>query len=129
MAPLHFPPIRRLGLSTVGLLLTGCAGGLAGWRRAPTPLPPCVAPRQQVQIWPRGHNILWHGVEIRGDTLLGTPYHRPLACDSCRQRLPLAAVDSIRLGSLEQVGWVVAASPWLLGAALLAYLRFSWPSD
>ena len=129
MAPLHLPPLRGLRLSTAVLLLTACAGGLAGWRRAPSPLRPSFAPRQQVQIWQREHSLLWHGLEIQGDTLLGIPYHRPLACDSCRQRLPLAEVDSLRLGSLEQVGWVVAVSPWILGAALLAYLRFSWPTD
>jgi len=129
MAPLHFPPIRPLRIGAVVLLLTGCAGGLAGWHRTPTPLPPCFAPRQQVQIWQRDHNAIWHGVELRGDTLLGIPYFRPLECDSCRQRLPMAAVDSVRLGSMEQVGWLVAASPWILTGAMLAVLRFNWPTD
>ena len=28
-----------------------------------------------------------------------------------------------------RVGWLVAASPWILGALLLIYLRASWGSD
>jgi hypothetical protein len=38
-------------------------------------------------------------------------------------------VDSLRFGSLERVGWLVAASPWVLSALLLIYFRATWGSD
>lgn len=122
----HLRPFR-LGVAT--LLLNGCAGGLAGWHRASGPLPPTFPPRQQLQVWRGGQHTLWHGVQVQADTISGIPFHRGLECDTCRQRLPLAGIDSVRLGSLERVGWIVAASPWLVGAALLIYLRASWGSD
>lgn len=103
-------------------------GNCAGWRRASMPYPASFEPRQQVQVWYNGRNVLWHGVELRGDSIRGIPYHRPLDCDSCRLALPLP-VDSLRLGSLERVGWFVAASPWIVGAALLVYLRWEWGDD
>ena len=116
-------------LGVITLLVSNCATGLAGWHRPPTPLPTHFEPRQQVQLWHEGRSTLWHGVKAQGDTLTGIPYHRPLECSTCLQCIPLAAIDSVRLGSIERVGWVVAASPWLLGAALLIYLRESWGSD
>jgi hypothetical protein len=117
----------RLGLAT--LLLNSCAGGLAGWHRASGPLPASFPPRQQVQVWQGTRHTLWHGVQVQSDTIGGIPFQRGLDCDTCRQRLPLVAIDSVRLGSLERVGWIVAASPWLISATLLICLRASWGSD
>lgn len=107
-------------------LLSGCAGGLAGWNRVPPPLPAAFETRQQVQVWQGSRNTIWHGVQIRADTISGIPYHRPLESDSSRRHLPLATVDSVRLGSLQRVGALVAASPWLIAAALLVYFRLAW---
>jgi hypothetical protein len=113
---------RAAQLTTAVALMSGCAGGVAGWHRVPEPIPPAFAPRQQVQVWQDGRNVLWHGVEVRGNSLTGIPFQQPLSCASCRRNLPLAAVDSLRSGNMERVGWLMVASPWLLGAACLLYL-------
>jgi hypothetical protein len=82
-----------------------------------------------VQVWHGAHNVVWHGVQRHSDTLTGIPFHRPLDCRGCREALPVASVDSLRFGSLERVGWLVAASPWVLSALLLIYFRATWGSD
>jgi hypothetical protein len=121
--------LRQLGMLLCLLGSPGCAGGLAGWQRPPEPLPDSLPPRQQVQIWSRDRSFIWHGVWREGATLTGVLYHRPLTCGRCRQTMPLEAVDSLRLGSLERAGWLVASSPWLLAGAFLIYMRATWGSD
>ncbi len=79
-----------------------------------------------MQLWQGGKSTLWHGVEIRGDTISGISFHRPLESADERQYLPLTTLDSVRLGNLKRVGALVAASPFLLAAALLVYLRLAW---
>jgi hypothetical protein len=117
---------RTLFAALLTWLPAACAGGLAGWERAPVPIPDSFALRQQVQVWRGDHSLIWHAVERQDSTLSGIPYHRPPDCDSCREKVPLETVDSLRLGSLERVGWLVAASPWILGALSLIYLRATW---
>jgi len=93
----------------VGLL--GCG---AGWHQSTAVAPEELAPRQQAQIWQHGTALQWHAVRITPDSVSGVPYFRPVDCDSCRQQVPRAAVDSIRLGNpvagfWKSVGLVVGA--------------------
>ena len=78
----------------VGLL--GCG---AGWHQPAAVAPDGIPARQQVQVWHNGSVLQWHAVRITPDSVSGVPYFRPVDCDSCRRRVPRAAVDSIRLGN------------------------------
>ena len=52
---------------------------------------------QQVKIWSGDTISRWHAVVITADSITGVPYKLSIKCDTCRVRLPLYAVDSIRL--------------------------------
>ena len=52
---------------------------------------------QQVKIWSGDTVSRWHAVVITADSITGVPYKMSTKCDTCRLRLPLYAVDSIRL--------------------------------
>jgi hypothetical protein len=121
---------RRL-LNQVGLLavLTGCAGGFGGWHQPKPALPQRFSPRQQVQVWHDHRTEVWHGVRRVRDSLSGTPYHRPLECDSCRVSLPITAIDSLRLGNLERPGLVLAALPFYALGVLVVAMRLDGGSD
>lgn len=80
-----------LGLSTLG-----CG---AGWHQPAQLAPGALKPRQQVQVWSGGRAVRWHGVVVRTDSVSGVPYSKPLPCDSCRRAIPLASVDSVRVGN------------------------------
>jgi hypothetical protein len=75
----------------------------AGWERRPLNEP--FPSRQQVQVWHRGRADLLHGVSVDSSTVRGTPYHRPLSCDSCLVTIPRAEVDSVRIGDLSNGLW------------------------
>jgi hypothetical protein len=100
-----------------------------GGTALPAPCRPAFRPANKCKCGKGTRHTLWHGVQVQSDTIGGIPFQRGLDCDTCRQRLPLVAIDSVRLGSLERVGWIVAASPWLISATLLICLRASWGSD
>jgi hypothetical protein len=95
---------RRPAAQTLVVALAASACS-AGWRR-PLHFPPeALPPRQQVQVWQRGAAVRWHAVRITNDSVSGVPYLRGLECDSCRAALPLAGVDSIRLGHPVAAFW------------------------
>jgi hypothetical protein len=128
LSPIFLPlrTLREVGLIT---LLTGCAGGLAGWQRVESTPALDFTPRQQVQVWHDGRSDIWHRVRPVPDSLSGIPYHRPLDCDSCRVCLPLGAIDSLRLGRLERAGMMVGALPFLGLASVILALRLDWGND
>ncbi len=53
---------------------------------------------EQVKLWSGDSVFLWHWVVITPDSITGYPEERPAACQTCRRALPLAAVDSLRVG-------------------------------
>jgi hypothetical protein len=59
-------------------------------------------------------------VVLASDTLSAIPYFRPIECDSCRVRLPLREIDSLRLG--DPVGGVWRTVFLVQGLALLFIL-------
>jgi hypothetical protein len=121
--------LRTLTGAVLLSLLTGCAGGLGGWRRAEPAQAQHYRPRQQVQVWQDDRAVVWHGVRQARDSLSGIPYHRPLECDSCRVSLPLAAVDSVRLGNLERSGIILGALPFVALTAVVVALQLTWGDD
>jgi len=75
------------------LLLQACG---AGWHRTDIVTPP--SPRQQVEVWQGTSSRQWHAVRVTDSTVSGISFVEPVECDSCRQTVRRASVDSIRLG-------------------------------
>jgi hypothetical protein len=108
------PPLSRsfallLGLST---LVCACSGG---WHRVEIASPRFLPARTQVQVWQGKRVTLLHGVRIESDTVDGVPFTKAPTCDSCRVRLSLRAVDSLRTGSKERGVARTAAVVLVLG--------------
>jgi hypothetical protein len=45
---------------------------------------------------------LLQAVTLEADTLRGVPFIKPPTCDSCRVKLALVTVDSLRVGNKER---------------------------
>ena len=89
--------MRRYHLIGGALGLSTAACG-AGWHQ-PAHLTPGPWPiRQQVQVWSERQALRWHAVVVLQDSISGVPFLAAPACDSCRRTLPLAVVDSVRVG-------------------------------
>ncbi|HWN18972.1 MAG TPA: hypothetical protein VNO19_08660 [Gemmatimonadales bacterium] len=85
-------------------------------------LGPRVLPtRAQVQVWQGERVTLLHAVTLEREALRGVPFTQPPTCDSCGVRVPLAAVDSLRVGSKERGFFRTAGLVLAIGAAW-AYL-------
>lgn len=106
-----------------GAAVTGCAVLVAacgaGWHRPAQLEPGAWAPRQQVEVWSGGSARRWHAVTVGPDSISGVSFLQPPACDSCRIALPLAAVDSVRLGDPVAGFWKTAGL--VLGVPLLIW--------
>ena len=89
--------MRRQHLLCGALGLSTAACG-AGWHQ-PAHLTPGPWPTgQQVQVWIEQQALRWHAVVVRQDSISGVPFLKAPACDSCRRTLPVAGVDSVRIG-------------------------------
>lgn len=62
-----------------------------------------------------------HGVEIKSDSVYGVPFIEPPSCDSCRVRIALGAVDSLRSGNKER-GFFRGVGVVLVVGSIWAYL-------
>ncbi len=109
----------RPALALCALLIFGCTT----WSRRGIPPTAPIHARQQVKVWTDSARFEWHAVHMSGDSISGIPYWRPLTCDSCRVWLPLAEVDSIRLGDRESLGILIGAAPFVA----LGLLALLWP--
>jgi len=90
------------------LVLTGCMRPV--WTRiTPVPVPYTLQRDKRVQVWVHHGSVhYWHAVIISQDSVSGIPYQvradlasgrpRLIDGDTTRYGLPLAEVDSIRLG-------------------------------
>ena len=112
--------VRRDLLELFLLLLTAGCG--AGWRRI-DPAPATLPPRQQVQVWSDGHALVFHAVTRTQDSLSGVPFQLPPDCDSCRVTLPLASIDSLRVGNMAS-GAYKSIGVAFLGIAALGTLLY-----
>jgi len=100
------------------ILASGCS---AGWKRVHPPGPMTYSKRQQVQVWHGTEAVVLHAVAVDSATLSGVPFIEHPDCDSCRIRLPIASVDSVRLGNQER-GFLLGVGAVVLSMAiLLAY--------
>jgi hypothetical protein len=115
----------RSGILLLAVLLTNGCG--AGWHHEPLQPMRTVDPRQQVQVWANGKVLRWHALQLHQDSISGLPYVAALTCDSCRQTLPLAGVDSLRYGNPSAGFWKTIGV--IMGSWLLIALAFCCPSS
>jgi hypothetical protein len=89
--------MRQSSLVAVGFVLVtaGCSGY---WGRRPIDPPRPLKPHEPVWIWSGGEVMKWHDVVITPDSVAGFPYKKSLHCDGCRQSIPRAQVDSMKVG-------------------------------
>ena len=124
----------RGAVAVASLLLTAACSPV--WHRLATPRPLTPDRTKRVQVWSHGSHVdHWYAVIVSSDSITGIPYDTspeasfsPLdpprpepGCKGCRRSLPLADVDSIRLGSVNPafygfavvggiafIGWLIA---------------------
>jgi hypothetical protein len=75
-----------------------------------------------VQVWVEGRALRWHGVVVGEDSISGVPFVQHLECDSCRRRVPLAVVDSVRIGQPMAGFWKTMGLVVGIPAAVMAVL-------
>lgn len=114
------PPLPRSCALLLSLPTIVCACG-GGWHRVQIAPPRVLPARTQVQVWQGERVTLLHGVRIESDTVDGVPFTKAPTCDSCRVRLALGALDSLRAGSKER-GVVRTAGVVLVLGSVWAFL-------
>lgn len=106
------------GLSVI-LMVSGCS---AGWRRVEPTSHGAYDRRQQVQVWTGSQSRILHSVRFDTLSLSGVPFTKHPDCPSCRIAVPLATVDSVRVGNKETgffilIGTFAVASLFVVGMA------------
>jgi hypothetical protein len=97
------------------------------WSGAKPPTPQEFPARKQVQVWTDDRSWRLHGVRITADTLSGIPFMQSLDCDSCRTVLPLATVDSIKMGRSEAASIAIVVVPVSLFLLVVAAIASAMP--
>lgn len=115
------PRRRRILLPLLLLAPLGCTA----WYRDATVFSAPIPEREQVQIFTITETIVAHSVRVDSTSLSYVLRFKPPECDSCRVTIPLAAVDSVRIGKLSPARNIV------LGLALLIYgmIASQMPTD
>jgi hypothetical protein len=122
--------MTRIGGRVTRFLMFGLAAGCGGgWHRVEPKPEQDYPPRQQVQVWSNGKARVLHGVSLIGDSLIGIPYHQSLECDSCAVSVPLARVDSLRLGNMERGAYRSIGVGFLAVSVLTGILWLSVDHD
>jgi hypothetical protein len=108
------------------LFATGCWSGY--WGRRPIDHPTPLQDQEPVWIWTSGRVEKWHAVVITQEHVSGVPYQMSVHCDSCWRSIPLAKVDSMKVGYHtfpENVTYAVRATTLVvlgeIAAALLVH--------
>lgn len=110
---MHAERIVVAALSAM-LVVSGCSGG---WHRVEPIAPRTFGHRQQVQVWTNAGSSVVHAVKLDAQSISGVPFTQHPDCDSCRVAIPLATVDSVRLGNKEK-GFILAVGA-VVGSLLL----------
>jgi hypothetical protein len=115
--------LHALWCSLLGLGTLACS---AGWRRQAELNPGPWKPRQQAQVWTEGRALRWHGVAVETDSISGVSFVQAADCDSCRVKIALEHVDSVRIGNPMAGFWktfgLVVGVP-----LLLIHIVCGWP--
>lgn len=94
------PRLSTLCLVIASSLVAGGCG--AGWRRLEDLTPRALPARTQVQLWQGRRARVLQGVTLQADSIRGVPFTATPDCDSCRVRVALSSVDSLRVGNKER---------------------------
>ena len=113
--------MRRVGWIVLAALTVACG---AGWHRQNPAPSGALSPRQQVQVWQGGTALRWHAVRISADSVSGVPFLKSIGCNSCRTSVPLASVDSLRLGNPVAGFWKTVGA--ITGTFVLAGVIYCW---
>jgi len=116
--------LRRLALAAWVLGAPACGT----WQGRPHLLDGSLGPRDQVRLWVRGEGHQVHGVQVRGDSVIGVPFVRPPTCDSCAVRFARADIDSVQVAAFDWRGSVFAAIA-LAPVLYLYYVLLRIPRD
>ena len=73
-----------------------------------------------MQVWSERQALRWHAVVVLQDSISGVPFLAAAACDSCRRTLPLAVVDSVRVGRPVAGFWKTVGL--VIGLPLAAFM-------
>lgn len=73
-------------------------------------LPEPIAPAERYEFWSHGTGHQLHAVRVVGDSVIGVPWWKDPACDSCRVALARAEVDSVRTPHFDGNATGAAAS-------------------
>jgi len=106
-----------------GVLALGAPSCGAGWHRPPELAPGAWPVGQQAEVWSGGEHQRWHAVVVGADSVSGVRFVEPATCDTCRRALPLAAVDSVRIGNPVAGFW---RSVLLVTGVAYALLTYAW---
>lgn len=85
--------MRRAAVAGL-LLLAACMTYQAGRPLDQLPLP--VPPDQRFEVWSKGQAHQLHALHLEADSVVGVPWWKDPACDSCRVVIARAEVDSVR---------------------------------
>jgi hypothetical protein len=114
-------------------LLSACSTYQGGGPLDQLPLP--VPAEKRVEVWSKGRPHQLHALHVEGDSVVGVPWWKDPACDSCRVAIARAEVDSVRTrkfaanetGAAASVAIPFIAVP-MLGLLLMLTLGMG-PSD
>lgn len=120
-------------LLAVLLLLTACSSFQGGRPLDQVPLP--AETRARYEVWSHGEGHQLHALRIEHDSVVGVPWWKDPACDSCRVAIARSEVDSVRTlkfdgnrsGALASLSIPFIAFP-VLSLALM-YILGIGPSD
>jgi hypothetical protein len=116
---------RPLWCSVLALGTLACG---AGWHRPAELSPGPWKPRQQAQVWTGGGTLRWHGIVVETDSISGVWFRQAPDCDSCRVRIALQRVDSVRVGNPMAGFWktfgLIMAVPFVANIIICRSLDF-----
>jgi hypothetical protein len=123
----------RRSLPPLLLILSACTSFQGGRPLDQVPLP--AQTRARYEVWSHGEGHQLHALRIENDSVVGVPWWKDPACDSCRVAIARGEVDSVRTlkfdgnqsGALASLAIPFIAFP-ALGLALMYILGFG-PSD
>lgn len=110
------------GLSVI-LLVSGCS---AGWRRVEPAAHGAYHRRQQVQIWTGSQSRILHSVRFDASSLSGVPFTKHPECSSCRIAIPLATVDSVRVGNKETGFFILMGTLAVASLLVVGVMAGDW---
>lgn len=110
-------------------LLTGCTH----WERDDTVLLQPVPERQKVELNAGGMSVVAHGLRVDSQSVSYVKIFQDPACDSCREVVPRASIDSVRVSAvsaprtlllLATIAAVIFLVPWPANDNGVAYLAY-----